>query len=233
MLSMLDTLSLKNTRLGLETLDLMGYEHERTVLVLNRADSRVGISDDDVERIVGRKPEVRVPSDVEITRSVNDGRPIVLSPSEVGGRAVVPAARGRVHGARRARRRERRSTSRTQSPTAKRGRLASTREEDLAVDLHERLTTARPAAPAPGRDDPFAELKNRVHLAVIGVLGPRLFNAGLDPAGAARAGPRRHAPPPRAGSRASRATTASGSPPRSRTTPSATARSSACSRTRA
>jgi pilus assembly protein CpaF len=51
------------------------------------------------------------------------------------------------------------------------------------MDLHERLTTARSAAAAPGRDDPFAELKNRVHLAVIGVLGPRLFNAGLDPAG--------------------------------------------------
>jgi pilus assembly protein CpaE len=79
MLSTLDTLALKNTRLGLETLDLMGYDSERTVLVLNRADSRVGISDDDVERIVGRKPEVRVPSDVEITRSVNEGRPIVLS----------------------------------------------------------------------------------------------------------------------------------------------------------
>jgi len=79
MLSMLDTLSLKNTRLGLETLDLMGYDSGRTVLVLNRADSRVGISDDDVERIVGRKPEVRIPSDVEVTRSVNDGRPIVLS----------------------------------------------------------------------------------------------------------------------------------------------------------
>jgi pilus assembly protein CpaE len=79
MLGMLDTLSLKNTRLGLETLDLMGYESDRVVLVLNRADSRVGISDDDVERIVTRKPEIRVPSDVEITRSVNDGKPIVLS----------------------------------------------------------------------------------------------------------------------------------------------------------
>jgi pilus assembly protein CpaE len=79
MLSMLDTLSLKNTRLGLETLDLMGYEADRVALVLNRADSRVGISDDDVERIVGRKPEVRVPSDVQITRSVNEGRPIVLA----------------------------------------------------------------------------------------------------------------------------------------------------------
>jgi pilus assembly protein CpaF len=52
------------------------------------------------------------------------------------------------------------------------------------VDLHERLTTARATnAPLAGRDDPFAELKNRVHLAVIGNLGPRLFNAGLDPAG--------------------------------------------------
>jgi MinD-like ATPase involved in chromosome partitioning or flagellar assembly len=32
-----------------------------------------------VTRIIGRKLEVRVPSDVEVTRSVNDGRPIVLS----------------------------------------------------------------------------------------------------------------------------------------------------------
>jgi pilus assembly protein CpaE len=88
MLGMLDTLSLKNTRLGLETLDLMGYEPANTVLVLNRADSRVGISDDDVERIVGRKPEIRVPSDVEITRSVNDGRPIVLGrPKSEGAQA--------------------------------------------------------------------------------------------------------------------------------------------------
>jgi pilus assembly protein CpaF len=47
------------------------------------------------------------------------------------------------------------------------------------VDLHERLTTTRPVPP-PGRDDPFAELKNRIHLAVIGVLGPRLFNANVD-----------------------------------------------------
>jgi pilus assembly protein CpaE len=79
MLGMLDTLSLKNTRLGLETLELMGYEADRIVLVLNRADSRVGISDDDVTRIVGRRPEIRVPSDVEIARSVNAGRPIVSS----------------------------------------------------------------------------------------------------------------------------------------------------------
>ena len=48
------------------------------------------------------------------------------------------------------------------------------------MELHERLTTARPAPP-PGRDDPNAELKNRVHMAVIGDLGPQLFNVNMDP----------------------------------------------------
>src|SRR5215510_1965704 len=48
------------------------------------------------------------------------------------------------------------------------------------MELHERLTTARPA-PTPGRDDPFAEVKNRVHMAVIGDLGPQLFNVNMDP----------------------------------------------------
>src|SRR4051795_528605 len=48
------------------------------------------------------------------------------------------------------------------------------------MELHERLTTARPAPP-PGRDDPFAEIKNRVHMAVIGDLGTQLFNVSMDP----------------------------------------------------
>ena len=48
------------------------------------------------------------------------------------------------------------------------------------MELHERLSATRPAAPSTGRD-PFAELKNRVHLAVIGDLGPQLYNANMDP----------------------------------------------------
>jgi pilus assembly protein CpaE len=75
----LDTLSLKNTRLGLETLDLMGYDPDRIVLVLNRADSRVGIDDDDVLAVVGREPDVSVPSDVDVPRSINEGVPLVLA----------------------------------------------------------------------------------------------------------------------------------------------------------
>jgi pilus assembly protein CpaF len=49
------------------------------------------------------------------------------------------------------------------------------------MELHERLSTlGRPVAATHG-PDPFAELKNRVHLAVIAELGPQLFNAAADP----------------------------------------------------
>lgn len=75
---MLDSLSLKNTKLGLETLELMGYESSRISLVLNRADTRVGITHDDVEAIIGRAPDVLIPSDRQIPISVNDGVPIVV-----------------------------------------------------------------------------------------------------------------------------------------------------------
>jgi pilus assembly protein CpaE len=76
---MLDSLSLKNTKLGLETLDLMGYPAENVSLVLNRADSRVGITHDDVSAIIGRKPDVMIPIDREIPRSLNEGMPVVAS----------------------------------------------------------------------------------------------------------------------------------------------------------
>src|SRR3954470_24470692 len=48
------------------------------------------------------------------------------------------------------------------------------------MELHERLSTAPPVAPKSGHD-PFSELKDRLHLAVIGDLGPQLFNVNIDP----------------------------------------------------
>jgi pilus assembly protein CpaE len=84
MVGMLDSLSLKNTKLGLETLDLMGYDTDRVSLVLNRADSRVGITPDDVSTIVGRAPDVSIPSDREIPRSINEGTPIVAARQSSG-----------------------------------------------------------------------------------------------------------------------------------------------------
>jgi pilus assembly protein CpaE len=88
MVGTLDSLSLKNTKLGLETLDLMGYPRDRICVVLNRADSRVGITRSDVATIIGREPEVLVPSTRDIARSVNESVPIVLGqPRSEAGRA--------------------------------------------------------------------------------------------------------------------------------------------------
>jgi len=79
MVATLDMLSLKSTKVGLETLRLMGYDLSRLRLVLNRADSRVGLSTDDVTAIVGRAPDVLVPSHRDITRTVNEAKLIVTS----------------------------------------------------------------------------------------------------------------------------------------------------------
>jgi len=79
MVGTLDSLSLKNTKLGLETLSLMDYDPRKIQLVLNRADTRVGISQHDVVTVLGSEPNVFIPSDREIPRSVNEGIPIILS----------------------------------------------------------------------------------------------------------------------------------------------------------
>jgi pilus assembly protein CpaE len=82
MVAMFDALSLKNTRLGLDTLELMGHPAEQVRVVLNRAGTNVGISDSDAVAILGRTPDVLVPSDREIPVSINDGVPITLSGSK-------------------------------------------------------------------------------------------------------------------------------------------------------
>ena len=81
---MLDALSLKDTKIGLETLEQMGRDPEQTTLVLNRADSNVGINDADVERLLGRRPDVLIPSDIAIPRAITHGRPIVVAEPRSG-----------------------------------------------------------------------------------------------------------------------------------------------------
>ena len=79
MIGMLDALSLKNTKLGLETLGLMNVPLDRVRMVLNRADTNVGISQSDAVAIIGRTPDVLIPSQRDVVRWVNAGEPIVLA----------------------------------------------------------------------------------------------------------------------------------------------------------
>lgn len=79
MVGMLDALSLKDTKIGLETLDQMGIDREVITLVLNRADSSVGITQMDVQQVLGRVPNVLVGSDRAIPRALTSGQPIVVA----------------------------------------------------------------------------------------------------------------------------------------------------------
>jgi pilus assembly protein CpaE len=79
MVGMLDAPSLKNTKLGLETLELMTYPSERIRILLNRADTSVGITHSDVVGVLGRAPDVLVPSQRDVVRSINAGEPIALA----------------------------------------------------------------------------------------------------------------------------------------------------------
>ena len=76
---MLDALSLKDSKLGLETLELMGHEPNKIKLVLNRSTAKVGISREEAEAILGRTPNVFVPEDKDISRTLTEGRPVVIS----------------------------------------------------------------------------------------------------------------------------------------------------------
>jgi pilus assembly protein CpaF len=50
------------------------------------------------------------------------------------------------------------------------------------MDLQERLSTSSALNDAPATADPFADVKNRIHMAVIGELGPQLYSDDIDEA---------------------------------------------------
>lgn len=77
LVGMLDVLSLKDTKIGVETLARMGYDPAELTVVLNRADTSVGIAQGDVEQLLGRAPDVLVPSDRAIPRAITAGKTIV------------------------------------------------------------------------------------------------------------------------------------------------------------
>ena len=90
---MLDALSLKDTKIGLETLAQMGYSADQIRLVLNRADTSVGILDHEVEEVLGKSPDVLVPSSRAIPRAITDGRTIIeAEPRSEAARAFINLA---------------------------------------------------------------------------------------------------------------------------------------------
>ena len=81
----LEITSIKNMRLFLEVAEQLGYESGKVRLVLNRADSTLGIRVADVEHSIGRKVDDTIVSDGRsVVYALNRGVPFFLSQS--GGR---------------------------------------------------------------------------------------------------------------------------------------------------
>jgi pilus assembly protein CpaE len=78
LLATLDVPALKNLKLTLETLDLLGYPNERWRLILNRSDAKVGLSGEDVQKTLKTEIAAHIPSSRAVPASINRGRPIVL-----------------------------------------------------------------------------------------------------------------------------------------------------------
>ena len=77
-LATLDIPAIKNLKLTLETLDLLNFPRDRWQILLNRADSKVGLSVHEVEKSLGATIAVQIPSSRDVPAATNRGVPIVL-----------------------------------------------------------------------------------------------------------------------------------------------------------
>ena len=73
-----DTPSIKNLKIALQILEQLNFPKENIWIVLNRSDSKVGITLEEIEETIQRKIDVAIPSDRIVPISVNKGTPVIL-----------------------------------------------------------------------------------------------------------------------------------------------------------
>jgi len=89
-----DVAALKNLRVTLDMLDLLGYPAGLRSVILNRSDAKVGLTAEDVERVVRGPIAARIPSSRDVPVSINKGTPITLaSPRHPVSQAITRFAR--------------------------------------------------------------------------------------------------------------------------------------------
>jgi pilus assembly protein CpaE len=97
LLTTLDVPALKNLRVTLDMLDLLSYPKDIRSVVVNRADSKVGLSLEHVEHVVRCPISARVPSSRAVPISINKGTPITLdSPAHPVSQAITRFAQQRL-----------------------------------------------------------------------------------------------------------------------------------------
>ncbi len=90
----LDLPSLKNIKLCLKTLKLLGFPKAKTNLILNRVDQGFGLSPNEVEAVFEEKIIGQVPNDSAVLLAINKGVPVVLeAPKAPASKALLALTR--------------------------------------------------------------------------------------------------------------------------------------------
>ena len=71
--------SVKSAHLGLQAFDLLQVRRSKVVLVLNRADSKVHVTAQDIEKALEARFDVGFPSEITVPQSVNQGQPAIVA----------------------------------------------------------------------------------------------------------------------------------------------------------
>jgi len=78
LLCQLDVPSLKNVRLSIQTLEMLSFPMRKVRIVLNRANSKVGMKESEVEAALEQRIAFRIPSERAVPISVNKGLPLIV-----------------------------------------------------------------------------------------------------------------------------------------------------------
>lgn len=78
LIATLDIPAVKNLRVAIDTLDILGSPKDARIIVLNRADTKVGLRADDVVAAIKTPIAVSIPNSLAVPASVNRGIPVVL-----------------------------------------------------------------------------------------------------------------------------------------------------------
>jgi pilus assembly protein CpaE len=73
-----DVATIKNVRLGLDTLELLRFPKDRITVVLNRPNAKAGISRRELEGALEQNVRFELPADDAVLRWLNQGSPVVL-----------------------------------------------------------------------------------------------------------------------------------------------------------
>ncbi|MQA25491.1 MAG: AAA family ATPase [Micromonosporaceae bacterium] len=92
-----DLPALKNLRITLDMFNLLDYPAAQRLVVLNRADAKVGLTGADIDRVISAPITAHIPSSRDVPVSINRGVPLLVdSPNHPASKAIRSLANSRI-----------------------------------------------------------------------------------------------------------------------------------------